>query len=238
MGGEDSEWAMWSWNPVTGCLHGCGYCYARDIATRVYPYGFQPAYIPEHLDMPANTEQGEPREEDDISYRNVLTCSMADLFGEWMPEEWVRSVIQVAIDNPQWTFIYLTKFPKRMPGFSYPSNVWLGATVNKQRDVKPTERAFKQIKDNGFDGLCWLSCEPLLDRLTFSDLQLFNWIVMGGSSQSRQTPALFPPFDDIVHLYQQARTTGCKIYMKTNLGIKQGITEFPTLRHEQEAGLL
>lgn len=26
------EWAQWSWNPVTGCLHDCPYCYARDIA--------------------------------------------------------------------------------------------------------------------------------------------------------------------------------------------------------------
>lgn len=28
------DWCDASWNPVTGCLHGCEYCYARDIATR------------------------------------------------------------------------------------------------------------------------------------------------------------------------------------------------------------
>ena len=28
----DIEWAQWSWNPITGCLHDCPYCYARDIA--------------------------------------------------------------------------------------------------------------------------------------------------------------------------------------------------------------
>jgi pyruvate-formate lyase-activating enzyme len=27
---------LWSWNPVTGCLHDCPYCYARDIANRFY----------------------------------------------------------------------------------------------------------------------------------------------------------------------------------------------------------
>lgn len=28
------EWADYTWNPVTGCLHGCPYCYARAVANR------------------------------------------------------------------------------------------------------------------------------------------------------------------------------------------------------------
>jgi protein gp37 len=28
------DWADSSWNPITGCLHGCEYCYARGIAWR------------------------------------------------------------------------------------------------------------------------------------------------------------------------------------------------------------
>ncbi len=28
------EWCDATWNPVTGCLHGCEYCYARRIANR------------------------------------------------------------------------------------------------------------------------------------------------------------------------------------------------------------
>lgn len=28
------DWADATWNPVTGCLHGCEYCYARRIAKR------------------------------------------------------------------------------------------------------------------------------------------------------------------------------------------------------------
>ena len=28
------DWAEMSWNPVTGCRHGCPYCYARRTAHR------------------------------------------------------------------------------------------------------------------------------------------------------------------------------------------------------------
>ena len=28
------EWCDMTWNPVTGCLHGCEYCYAKKVAHR------------------------------------------------------------------------------------------------------------------------------------------------------------------------------------------------------------
>ena len=28
------DWCDATWNPVTGCMHGCEYCYARKIAER------------------------------------------------------------------------------------------------------------------------------------------------------------------------------------------------------------
>lgn len=62
------EWCDYTWSPVTGCLHGCEYCYARRIVQRFgdkndeewhdlyqpfykidgkinpYPYGFAPTF--------------------------------------------------------------------------------------------------------------------------------------------------------------------------------------------------
>jgi hypothetical protein len=45
-----------SWKPVTGCLHGCPYCYARNIARDIYPpdVGFAPTLWLDRLTAPAN----------------------------------------------------------------------------------------------------------------------------------------------------------------------------------------
>lgn len=52
---ENIEWALWSWNPVTGCKHDCPYCYARDIAERFYPQKFEPSIWPARLACARNT---------------------------------------------------------------------------------------------------------------------------------------------------------------------------------------
>ena len=214
---DNIEWAAYSWNPVTGCLHNCNYCYARDIAARFYPQNFEPSFLPERLSQPSNTNKMKPRWNGDSGNNNVFTCSMADLFGKWVPDEWITSVLDTIENNPQFNFLLLTKFPIRMAEFDYPSNVWLGTSVDKQHAVKRAETAFIKIKQSGFDGVCWLSCEPMLERLTFSNLNMFDWVVYGGSSKSTQTPEYRPPFDDIVHLYNQAIESDCLIYQKTNL---------------------
>ena len=35
------DWCDATWSPVTGCLHGCEYCYARKIAYRFGSIGFE-----------------------------------------------------------------------------------------------------------------------------------------------------------------------------------------------------
>jgi protein gp37 len=214
---ENIEWAAWSWNPVTGCLHNCAYCYARDIANRFFPQGFEPTYHPERLTAPDNTKLIKPRWPGDIGHRGVFVCSMADLFGKWVPVEWIEAVLDSIRRNAQWTFLLLTKFPIRMAEFNYPPNVWLGTTVDYQHAIHRAQQGFRKIKTSGFEGVCWLSCEPMMERLTFDSLDMFDWLVMGGASKSTQTPEYWPPFGDVLHLYDQAKAYSLPVYMKTNL---------------------
>jgi protein gp37 len=211
------EWAQWSWNPVTGCRHDCPYCYARDIAEQyrstVYPHGFEPAFRPYMLNAPANTRMPDEAATD-TRYKNVFTCSMADLFGRWVPGEWITAVLNTVRTSPQWNFLFLTKFPKRMAEFDIPRNAWMGTTVDLQARVANAEAAFAKLANAG---IRWLSIEPMLEPIKFERLELFNWIVIGGASRSSKTPAFQPPFPWIISIYNQAKAAGCAVYMKTNL---------------------
>ena len=186
--GEGISWAEWSWNPVTGCLHGCDYCYAREIATSdrlapYYPAGFTPLFHHERLDAPRNTTIPAAHAEDDPAWHRVFVCSMADLYGRWVPDEWIQQVHASMLASPQWQYILLTKFPDRYVGLDMPPGAWVGTSVDEQKRVRIAESAFREI-----DGVAvkWLSLEPLREPLEFTDLSMFDWVVIGAQTETRQ----------------------------------------------------
>lgn len=219
------EWAQFSWNPVTGCKHDCPYCYAREIAGRFYPQKFEPSFYPSRLASPVNVKVPAKAEED-LSYKNVFTCSMADIFGRWVPKEWIERVLDCVRNNAQWNFLFLTKFPQRLSEFKdMPRNAWIGTTVDCQKRVASAEKAFAKLDVE----VKWLSIEPMLTRLKFKDLGVFDWVVMGGASSTLATPAWVPPFDWVADFHKSARDAKCAIYHKENLGLVETmrVKEFP-----------
>lgn len=215
--GDGIDWAKWSWNPITGCLHDCPYCYARDIATlgntaRAFPHGFAPALKPVHLNTPRNMSVPRGAAKDQ-RLRNVFCGSMSDWWGRWVPREWIEAVLEAIRAAAGWNFLVLTKFPRRAAEFGIPRNTWMGTTVDLQARVRNAEAAFADIDA----AVRWLSIEPMLENLRFSRLDLFQWIVVGGASQSSRTPEWKPPFTWIADLMAQAREAGVPVYMKPNL---------------------
>lgn len=223
------EWAQWSWNPVTGCKHDCPYCYARDIADRFYPQKFEPSFYPQRLTAPKNTNVP-AKAEQDIAFKNVFTCSMADLFGRWVPKEWIEAVLEATRTNPQWNFLFLTKFPKRLAEFKFPANAWIGTTVDCQARVKAAEDAFEKVDAS----VKWLSVEPMIEPLKFTRLRLFNWLVIGGASHSTQTPEWRVPFDWWMPLHLEAKQLGLTVYHKDNL-MTERERGYPTRAHDNPA---
>lgn len=211
---ENVDWAWWTWNPVTGCLHGCPYCYARELAYRFYPQKFEPTFHADRLPAPRNTSV--PKDADPRA-RRVFTCSMADLFGKWVPQEWIEAVFDRVRDNPQWEFLFLTKFPQRLAELEWPDNAWVGTSVDRQHRVAIAEKAFAGVKA----GVRWLSVEPMLEPLTFTSLEMFDWIVIGAQSATNQpdghVDAFTPPLAWVARLIDQAAHAGCKVFVKDNL---------------------
>jgi protein gp37/ParB-like chromosome segregation protein Spo0J len=233
--GTEIGWAMWSWNPVTGCNHGCTYCYARAIATSrdmaaYYPAGFTPLFHHERLDAPANTPVP-ARAVDDAAHGRVFVCSMADLFGAWVPQEWIDQVVASTVANPQWEYLYLTKFPQRYDRLQLPASGWIGASVDEQHRAEPTLAAMRKVSGVKVK---WLSLEPLLAPITFSSLEGIDWIVVGAQSANPgQNEAFAPPFEWVADLVSIARRDGCKVWLKTNL-LGQVGPQWPGMQMIQE----
>lgn len=221
---DNIEWAKWSWNPFTGCNNGCLYCYARDIAERFYPHGFNLHYYPERLEAPFNTSI--PRSKlNDPGIRNVFLGSMTDFFGKTIPFAWIEQVLDIVRQTPQWNYLVLTKNPDRVRTFTsmIPDNLWLGATVDIQARVEITENSFLGLHVP----ILFISCEPLLESIKFQNLHHFDWLIIGARSANKNLPAMQPEWEWVESLLWQAREANCKVYMKSNLMIRP--KEYPVL---------
>lgn len=249
------DWCDSSWNPVTGCLHGCEYCYARGIANRFganisdknkihelespymyieenkdgiwvrektrvnpYPFNFGPTFHRYRL----NDYIGKDG-------RNIFVCSMADLFGEWVPDEWIEAVFNACRKASQHNYLFLTKNPgryiemendKRLP---WADNFWFGSSVTKLSDRYTwfTEKKFHWF----------LSVEPILEDLGPMDAEAPKpeWVIVGAET-GRRKDKVVPERAWIESLLVECQKYGIPLYMKSSLADIWGkplIQEFP-----------
>lgn len=225
---EAVSWASWTWNPVTGCEHGCKFCYARAIATsermsKVYPFGFAPSFHEYRLEAPKNTKW---KKTEDPRDGRVFVCSMADLFGKWVPDKWISAVFKACVNSPQWEYLFLTKWPKRYAMLASLPKAWFGASVIKQADVERVQRDMTAFEVHA--GITrWISLEPMLEPITFGDLSWCDLVVIGaqtGTSQPDGWVAEFAPkFEWVADVVAQCREQNIPYYLKPNLATGPGM---------------
>lgn len=208
------DWADSTWNPVTGCLHGCEYCYARRTAERFglnqmpiftdypvlhepvrctdtyaymrdagistgkiqpYPFDFRPTFHRYKLDEPQHWKKP----------RNIFVCSMADLFGDWVPAEWIQEVFAACKKAPQHRYLFLTKNPKRYVDL-YAKNIlptgkgyWYGTTV-----TSPEQPFFySHVPDD--NPHTFVSIEPIMG--SFGKFRASpDWVIVGAETGNRK----------------------------------------------------
>jgi protein gp37 len=162
----DGKWK--TWNPVIGCLHSCSYCWAKRFAlerlsnTEKYKNGFAPKLAENELNK---------------RFRNqfVFVSDMGDLFGQWVPTEWILRVINATKRSPSSDFLFLTKNPSRYKEFVHlcRENIVLGATIETNRSndfskAPPVAERAKAMIDLQYDRK-YISIEPIIDF----DLEIF-----------------------------------------------------------------
>ena len=223
------EWCNSTWNPVTGCLHDCEYCYARKIAHRFgrpdtdgtldprsggklheiiepvtdketgkripYPYEFSPTLHKYRLDEPQKLS--EPR--------TIFVGSMTDLFGKWVPDDWIEAVFKACEKAPQHRYLFLTKNPQRYieleRRFMLPhsNNMWYGTTATNNEQFSKAVNSFGKLSSKT---KTFLSVEPILENINavgvctpkkgFCALAfIFGWVIIGaetGNSKNKVIP--------------------------------------------------
>jgi protein gp37 len=216
------EWADYTWNPVTGCLHGCEYCYARTMAKRFqgydnverdccdeyevvrycrdagelhdiklgfekfqndkwtlapYPYGFSPTFHRYRLDEPQAVKKPQ----------NVFVGSMCDLFGAWVPDEWITAVFEACEKAPWHNYMFLTKNPKRYLTTlaAEEPNYWLGATVTNQAEYNIWANLFDDVIHHHHYKNLFLSVEPMQGKID-PNPSIASWIILGAESGNRK----------------------------------------------------
>lgn len=210
------EYCDYTWNPVTGCLHGCPYCYARRISLRRGD-DFKPKLHPERLHQPIHVKKPS----------KIFAVDMGDLFGDWVPREWIEAVLRI-VGKAYWhTFLFLTKNPKRYLEFQFPENAWIGITIDTQKraeNLKYLLQADATIK--------FVSFEPLLEKVDV-DLRGVDWIIIGAQTK----PEIQPPDGAVKKLLLQTDRLGIPVFMKDNLRLEPKRREFPQTRHKPHPSL-
>lgn len=242
------EWCDHTWNPVTGCMHGCKYCYAKKLTERfcgdvrlnkmakgdyttqlakdgettlyildkimlnenakpmTYPFGFEPTFHRYRFDYLDKLKNG----------HNIFVGAMTDLFGNWVPDEWITEVMDACIEHPEHNYMFLTKNPQRYHLYKLPTgmdNMWFGTSITRLEEMYRTDYLPAGCKT-------FLSIEPLLEdiepELCDALARAGDWVIIGAET-GNQKGKVVPTLEWIRRIVYIADEAGVPVFMKDSL---------------------
>lgn len=210
------SWTNYTWNPVTGCERGCPYCYARRTYER-FGRSFEPTLHEKRLVEP--TKVKEPSK--------VFVCSVADLFGPWVPSAWVKRVLIAADEAPQHTYQYLTKCPEGLSEWAFNSNDWVGITAVDQASAEVALSYFAS-RPRTLIPVRFISAEPLIGPID-TDLTGLDWLIIGAMTGPGATA---PKIEWVRRLVERAIEARVPVWMKENLAVTPRAQMWPGVYEE------
>jgi len=200
------DWCDFSWNPIKGlCKHNCVYCYMKRIYSRF------------KLDPKLRFDIKELNCKQPKKPSKIFVGSSHDVFGDWIPTRWIKRIIDVAAANPHNIYFFLTKNPKRYHEFHFPSNCWLGTSIDTQK--RTVNIVYMK---NNHPNKKFISFEPMLAEISIT-LEGFDWIIIGGDSNPG---AAKPPDMWADLLIAEARKYNIPVWIKDNYKYRRIQKEF------------
>lgn len=154
--------------------------YIKNGKVEPYPAAFNPTFHKYRLN-----------EYKEMKGRTIFVCSMADLFGKWVPDEWIESVFEACINAPQHRYLFLTKNSFRYSHFDINGklpnrdNFWYGTTITTPYDAFYCDGSYNTF----------ISIEPILQDFghkpepnglgSYDPLHLVKWAIIGAETGKR-----------------------------------------------------
>lgn len=195
----------------------------------VYPFGFAPTFHRYRMNTLDKLKMG----------NNIFVGAMADVFGAWVPDEWIKEILDVCVAHPIHNFFFLTKNPERyweleekgmLPAGK---NMWYGYsyTCNKSRGWA----SMNGDKNN------FVSVEPLLEDLALFDENVLcpaaKWVIIGAET-GRNKNKVVPKIEWVNKILLHCEKFKIPVFMKDSLipivGEENMRKDFPEqLRHSE-----
>lgn len=202
----------------------------------VYPFGFEPTYHRYRMGTLDKLKMG----------NNIFVGAMSDMFGEWVPEEWIKEILDVCMAYPIHNYLFLTKNPDRYINLLMKdqlpesNNMWYGVTVTNSQQAWIAEATMQDLPGTAH---AFLSIEPLLSDLSGNEsleiviANFTDWVIIGAETGRRKSRVV-PRREWIENIVKQCDEFGVPVFMKNSLipiiGENNMRVDFPEqLRHSE-----
>lgn len=172
----------------------------------VYPFGFEPTLHLYRMDALDKLKMGS----------NIFVGAMSDVFGDWVPDDWIDKIMDACLGRPRHNYLFLTKNAGRYCEYDVPTgheNMWYGASITRAVEMSRAELLPEGCR-------AFVSMEPILEDLQpewHNNLfRKVDWIILGAET-GRRKEKVVPEFGWINKIVLSADKNGVPVFMKDSL---------------------
>lgn len=192
----------------------------------VYPFGFAPTLHRYRMNIPGKLKMG----------NNIFVGAMSDIFGKWVPDDWLDDMFSVCTQYPIHNYLFLTKYPQRYEQYGIPKgeNMWYGTTITRKNEIG--RAMYLPAGRRKF-----VSIEPLMEDIepenNYLMFRCIDWVIIGAETGRRKDKTV-PQLEWIRKIVLESDKNGIPVFMKDSLipivGEENMRRDFPEqLRHSE-----